>query len=93
MATTQPIIEPCEGYRVGDGLYPILVDAQKAALSRVTGLEASNSALGDIVANREEVIKILSLKEPKQRKPRADKGTHRTRKSFAVHSATATGKP
>lgn len=77
-------IEPCGGWRVGDALFPILDQAQKAALCAVLGCDSDAESVQAIVEHRAEVIKILSMEAPKPRKPRADRGTKRTRKIAPV---------
>ena len=92
MPNQPDIIERCEGYRIGDALYPILADAQKAALCQVMGCDKDASGVATIVAHREEVIKILSMEAPKVRKTRKDKGGKRTTKIAPVNPS-AVGKP
>lgn len=86
--TTNLIPEQCPGWKCGDGLYPVLRDAQKAALEAVIGENLDAGLRGDVAAvlidRREDVIKILSLEAPKERKPRADKGRPRTKKIAPV---------
>lgn len=87
------MIESCTGWKCGDALYPLLRDAQKAALEGIIGENLAEGIRGDIagllIGRKEDVIKVLSLAEPKERKTRADKGSKRTRKIAPV----ATGKP
>lgn len=83
--------EQCAGWRIAGTMYPILAEAQAAALARILdGMddgskhEQAEQAAAIIVNHREEVLAILSLEAPRQRKPRADRGTTRTKKIAPV---------
>lgn len=88
------IPEECKGWKIDGVMYPVLEEAQRAAIKRAIFQACEKDAeldadyiTGAIVANRAEVIAILSLEAPKQRKPRCDKGTSRTKKIAPVAPA------
>lgn len=85
------IPEKGPGWRVGKCFYPILRDAQAAAISALLNVDTLGQIPDAILDHQEEVIKILSLgkDEPKPRKRRKDAGTHRTQKSVLNPTAIA----
>lgn len=88
---TNLIPEECKGWKIDGVMYPILEDAQRAALRTIIypvgAVEGKNDVAENIVSHRAEIMAILSLEAPKQRKPRCDKGTSRTKKIAPVAPA------
>lgn len=104
MTDTKPeslVPEPCEGWKIDGVMYPILDDAQRAALVSILQREITThtdggeyeKAVNVLVNHRAEVLAILSLEAPKQRKARADKGRPRTKKIAPVAPATPQPNP
>lgn len=91
---TNFIPEECKGWKIDGVMYPVLEEAQRAAI-KSTIFPACDKDVehdadyitGAIVANRAEVVAILSLEAPKERKTRRDKGTKRTTKIAPVAPA------
>lgn len=76
-------IKPANGWQHGGSLYPVLAHAQQAALKDILASsmgELADKAAAAIVAAKDEVVKILTVSEPRSRKRRSDFGTHRPAK-------------
>lgn len=92
---TNLIPEECKGWKIDGVMYPVLEEAKLAAVERIfeprmLGMlnehqqVTAKAIAGQILDHDAEIMAILSLEAPKQRKPRCDKGTSRTKKIAPV---------
>lgn len=86
MTETKPnsiVPKECRGWEVAGVMHPILEHARRAAIAALfdkTDMSNIEFVCNTLLGHRDEVLAILSLEAPKQRKTRRDKGHPRTRK-------------
>lgn len=68
MNEKEPLIEKTPGYRVGQQFFPMLREAQIAALNNLLGCDTDAKTTHLVVDHAEEVIAILSM--PGDKPPR-----------------------